>query len=483
MHPFTLFLAPLLLLCAIFFQNIYLKRKRLPPGSMGWPYIGETFKLFTENPNTFFTDRLQRYGEIFKTRILGCPCVMISNPQAARSVLVTQAHLFKPTYPSSKQKILGEEAIFFHRGDYHSRIRKLVQTAFLPSSMKDLVSDMEKIVIDFLPSWEDRTINTLNEMKKFSLEVAMLLAFGNGSDVDTQGIKQLYQCLDDGYNSMPINIPGMQYRKAMKARKLIDEKLRRSIHKRRVCMKPNRGLLGVLLSSNDILTDQQIVDNILGLIFAARDTTASVMTWIIKYLHDCTELLDAVAEEQESIHRGVLDENRKLNWEDTRRMLLTSRVIQETLRTASVLSFTYREAVEDVEFEGYLIPKGWKVLPLFRTIHHSPTFFPQPDQFDPSRFEVSYETQSSKPFPQPININRSHYVLQVSPNPNTYMPFGKGTHACPGSELAKLEMFILIHHLATRYRWEIVGEDREGIQYSPFPIPKQGLPIKLTKKL
>ena len=63
-------------------------------------------------------------------------------------------------------------------------------------------------------------------------------------------------------------------------------------------------------------------------------------------------------------------------------------VIQETLRTASILSFTFREAVQDVEFEGYYIPKGWKVLPLFRTIHHCSDFFPQPEKFDPSRFEV-----------------------------------------------------------------------------------------------
>jgi (+)-abscisic acid 8'-hydroxylase len=63
-------------------------------------------------------------------------------------------------------------------------------------------------------------------------------------------------------------------------------------------------------------------------------------------------------------------------------------VIQETLRSASILSFTFREAVEDVELEGYLIPKGWKVLPLFRTIHHSAEFFPRPEKFDPSRFEV-----------------------------------------------------------------------------------------------
>lgn len=63
-------------------------------------------------------------------------------------------------------------------------------------------------------------------------------------------------------------------------------------------------------------------------------------------------------------------------------------VIQETLRSASILSFTFREAVEDVEFQGYVIPKGWKVLPLFRSIHHCSDFFPQPEKFDPSRFEV-----------------------------------------------------------------------------------------------
>jgi hypothetical protein len=69
-------------------------------------------------------------------------------------------------------------------------------------------------------------------------------------------------------------------------------------------------------------------------------------------------------------------------------MPLTSRVIQETLRSASILSFTFREAVQDVEFQGYIIPKGWKVLPVFRSIHHSADFYPQPEKFDPSRFEV-----------------------------------------------------------------------------------------------
>ncbi|MCH81831.1 abscisic acid 8'-hydroxylase [Trifolium medium] len=53
--------------------------------------------------------------------------------------------------------------------------------------------------------------------------------------------------------------------------------------------------------------------------------------------------------------------------------------------------------------------------------------------------------------------------MQVAPKPNTYMPFGRGVHACPRSELAKLEVLILLHHLTLSYRWKIVGNE-DGIQ-------------------
>ncbi|XP_058109601.1 abscisic acid 8'-hydroxylase 2-like isoform X3 [Magnolia sinica] len=352
--------------------------KRLPPGSMGWPYIGETLKLYTQNPNTFFSNKLKRYGDIFKTHILGCPCIMISSPEAAKIVLVSRAHLFKPTYPSSKEKMIGPQAIFFQQGDYHSRLKKLVQASFLPSSIRGSVSDIETLVLKFLPSWENNTINTLHEMKRFAFDVAMLSVFGPNADLETDGIKELYRCLERGYNSMPLNLPGTSFHKAMK-------------------------------------------------------------------------------KEHEDIQLGKIKEKRgRLTWDDTRKMTLTNRVIQETLRAASVLSFTFREAVEDVELQGYVIPRGWKVLPLFRTIHHSPSFFPHPEKFDPSRFEVA-------------------------PRPNTFMPFGNGVHSCPGSELAKLEMLVLLHHLTTKYRWEVVG-DEDGIQYGPFPVPKHGLPIRVTTR-
>lgn len=107
-----------------------------------------------------------RYGDIFKTHILGCPCVMISSPEAARTVLVTQAHLFKPTYPPSKEKMIGPEALFFQQGAYHSMLKKMVQASFSPSTIKDSVSHVDQIVQKMVPSWTNRTINTLEEMKK-----------------------------------------------------------------------------------------------------------------------------------------------------------------------------------------------------------------------------------------------------------------------------------------------------------------------------
>lgn len=375
-------------------------------------------------------------------------------------VLVSRAHLFKPTYPKSKERMIGPEAIFFHQGAYHSRLKKLVQASLLPSAIKGSVSEIEQIVLKQLPTWKNSTINTLQQMKRYAFDVAMISVFGNKRDFEVEGIKHLYDCIEKGYNSMALDLPGTPFHKAMKARKLLNETLRGLIQKRTESGDAQSGgLLQELLRTRDQklnlnLSDSQICDNIIGVIFAAHDTTASVLTWLLKYLHDNDDLLEAVTREQEVIQRKMLNEKRRLTWDYTRHMPLTNRVIQETLRTASILSFTFREAVEDVEFEGYFIPRGWKVLPLFRSIHHCADFFPQPEKFDPSRFELP-------------------------PRPNTYMPFGNGVHSCPGSELAKLEMLILLHHLTTTYRWHMMGDD-DGIQYGPFPVPKQGLPIKVT---
>ncbi|MCO5583937.1 hypothetical protein L7F22_037855 [Adiantum nelumboides] len=438
-------------------------RKKLPPGSMGWPYIGETLQLYSYSPNSFFAAKQRRYGEVFKTHILGCPCVMIASPEAARFVLVSQAHLFKPTFPTSKQKMIGPQALFFHEGPYHAKLRKLVVSSFTPDGIRGMVSDIENLALTTLNSWEGQKVNTFMEMKKFSFKVGILKIFGGQEKLDMDDLNQSYLTLEKGYNSMPINVPGTKYNKSMKARRHLSKIIGKVIQERR-----DRGqvdneepnFLATLLAHKDEkgqgLSHEQMVDNIIGVIFASRDTTASVLTWLIKFLKSSPALLDSVTAEQESVRQKKSSLDYKLTWEDTKSMRLTTRVIQETLRVATILSFTFREAVEDVEYKGFTIPKGWKVLPLFRNIHHSPEFFPEPHKFDPSRFE------------SPLK-------------PNTFMPFGNGVHSCPGSELAKLEMLVFIHHLTTKFRWDF-DESKTGVQYSPFQVPQEGLPIRVARK-
>lgn len=185
---FVCLLAPIVLACAA------LRKRRaaapacgkgkalplpLPPGSMGWPYVGETFQLYSsKNPNVFFARKQNRYGPIFKTHILGCPCVMVSSPEAARFVLVTQAHLFKPTFPASKERMLGPQAIFFQQGDYHAHLRRLVSRAFSPEAIRDSVPAIEAIALRSLRSWDGRLVNTFQEMKLVGLGLGLdLLLF------------------------------------------------------------------------------------------------------------------------------------------------------------------------------------------------------------------------------------------------------------------------------------------------------------------
>lgn len=104
---------------------------------------------------------------MFKSHILGCPCVMISSPEAAKFVL-NKAQLFKPTFPASKERMLGKQAIFFHQGEYHANLRRLVLRTFMPEAIKSIVPNIESIAQDCLKSWEGRLITTFLEMKSVS---------------------------------------------------------------------------------------------------------------------------------------------------------------------------------------------------------------------------------------------------------------------------------------------------------------------------
>jgi (+)-abscisic acid 8'-hydroxylase len=90
---------------------------------------------------------------------------MVAGPEAARFVLVTHAHLFKPTFPKSKESMIGPSALFFHQGGYHLRIRKIVQSSLSPESLRSILPDVELIVQSLLHHWDGQVKATFHAMK------------------------------------------------------------------------------------------------------------------------------------------------------------------------------------------------------------------------------------------------------------------------------------------------------------------------------
>lgn len=133
---------------------------------------------------------------------------------------------------------------------------------------------------------------------QFAFEVGILAIFGHLETQQKEELKENYSIVDKGYNSFPTNIPGTAYHKALLARKRLSYILQGIISMRKEKGLLENDLLGHLLNYKNekgkSLTEDQIADNIIGVLFAAQDTTASALTWIIKYLHDNPTLLDLV---------------------------------------------------------------------------------------------------------------------------------------------------------------------------------------------
>ena len=129
---------------------------------------------------------------------------------------------------------------------------------------------------------------------QYAFNVALLSIFGKDEVLYREDLKRCYYILEKGYNSMPINLPGTLFHKSMKARKELAQILANVISIQRQMKHNHHNLLGSLMNDKEGLTDEQVADNIIGVIFAARDTTASVLTWIVKYLAENPSVLQAV---------------------------------------------------------------------------------------------------------------------------------------------------------------------------------------------
>lgn len=458
-------------------------RLNLPPGNMGWPFIGETIGYLKPYSATtigqFMEQHISRYGKIYKSHLFGEPTIVSADAGLNKYILQNEGRLFECSYPRSIGGILGKWSMLVLVGDMHRDMR-LISLNFLSNARlkTHLLPEVEKQTLLVLMSWkENSTFCAQDEAKKFTFNLmAKHIMSLDPGEAETEQLKKEYITFMKGVISPPFNLPGTPYRKALKSRSTILKFIEEKMEKRMSGMGKKRenleevDLLGWVLKNSN-LSKEQILDLVLSLLFAGHETSSVAIALAIYFLQSCPRAVQQLTEEHIEIAKAKkqLGET-ALTWDDYKKMEFTQCVINETLRYGNVVRFLHRKAIKDVRYKGYDIPRGWKVLPVVAAVHLDSSHFDNPHLFDPWRWHHPQNAPASS-FPPPPSSGAI--------TSNTYMPFGGGPRLCTGSELAKLEMAVFLHHLVINFRWESADTDQAfAFPYLDFP---KGLPIRVRR--
>ncbi|XP_075642403.1 7,8-epoxymelianol synthase CYP88A154-like [Castanea sativa] len=446
----------------------------LPPGDMGWPYLGglPTFlKAFkSDDPDSYIYNLVSKYGRtgIYKTYMFGKPSVIVCTPETCRKVL-TNDDQFKLGYPKATTILTGKS---FHgiTNAEHKRLRRLTTAPINGhEALSGYIDLIEGIVVSSLEEWAsmNRPVELLAELRGVAFKVITNIFISTYSESVITSVENLYTDLNAGIKSQAINLPGFVFHRALKARKKLVKIFQSVLDKKRVTMKDNTNqtdakkdmmdlLMGVKDEDGKQLADLDIIDLLIVFMLAGHESSAHGALWSIIYLSENPEVFKIAKEEQEKIMKRRPSTQKGLSLKEIRQMEYLSKVIDEMLRRTSISFSVFREAKEDVNMNGYLVPKGWKVLVWNRGVHMDPETYANPKEFDPSRWD-------------------NH-----KPRAGSFLPFGAGSRICPGSDLAKLEIAIFLHHYILNYNVERLNPGCP-VKYLPVARPTDMCLAKIIK--
>eukprot|EP01018_Ginkgo_biloba_P016324 Gb_33310 [translate_table: standard] len=449
------------------------RNKNVPPGSLGFPLIGETFgfvgAMKADIPKDWIDSRVAKYGPIFKTSLMGCPTVVMTGQAGNKFLFTNDYKTVVNKQPATVSRIMGKYNLLEVSVEDHKRLRGALMSFLKPEALQKSVGKMDTAIQRHLDKyWKGKeSVRVVPLMKRLTFGVACSLLFSLEECEDRETLMQDFTIALKGVWSLPLDFPGTAFRRGLNARSRLCKHLsaliemrRKEVHEGKAS--PRQDLISCLLTikdeTNQPLTTEEIIDNIIVVLIASHDTTSILLALLVKVLAMNPNIYDKIAQEQKQIlERKQPDE--ALTWEDVQQMKYTWRVAQESLRLTSPVFGGFRKTVKDIEYGGYAIPKGWQLFWVTSSTHMNEDIFAEPHKFNPSRFDG--QTASLPPY--------------------TFVPFGGGTRVCPGYDFAKVETLLAIHHLVTTYRWSTMIPD-EPVTRDPMPYPAMGLPIKLKVK-
>lgn len=422
----------------------------IPNGYMGLPYFGNTLSYFKASmcgdPKSFIDFFATRFGEggMYRAYIFGKPTIMVTKPEIIRKVLMDEEYLERGL-PNYMKKLIGLTTSI-EEDKYFRRLTAPVKSHGLLSDYFDYIDKTVSSTLEKYATTEE-PVEFLHKMHKLTFEVFMRLLIGD--EVNQELFDEMFEeitAVISGVHNLPINLPGFAYHKGLKARKVLGEIFKKLIDERREAMKdgksmPKANIIDMLLSNNNqdyeanMLSDKKIIEILVLFSFAGFEPVALMSVKAIFHLQKHPHFLEKAKEEQEEIVKRRASSNAGLSFDEIRQMTFVSKIINETLRIATDQSVFLRDTSTTFNINGYTIPKGWKFFAVVWNIHMNPDVYVQPKEFNPSRWD------------------------DIETKPGIFLPFSMGPKSCPGSNLAKLQISVILHYYLLHYRVEQINPE------------------------
>ncbi|MEL7330844.1 MAG: cytochrome P450 [Cyanobacteria bacterium J06560_2] len=449
------------------------KQLKTPPGPSGYRLL-KMSKLQTQ-PLEFLGGLWQAYGDLVRMSVMPGLTIFIStHPDHAEHILATHSERYaKPDFFLKPMGLVQGQGLFSSEGDFWKKQRRLMQPAFQQKQIMRLHGIVQSCVQSLIAKWEAKpegeVFDIADEMTRLTLEIVGKTLFsvdiGDESDRLRQALRVSVEYVYSRLTaplSPPLWLPTRTNRQFCQAKETIDEIVLEIIRKRRSCSSETEDLLSMLMAAQDEetgegMSDRQLLNEVITLINAGHETTATSLAWTWQLLGTHPEIMANMQDEVDSILTGNV-----ATYEQLRKMAYTRRVFNESLRLCPPgMGLAPRAALTDDEIDGYFIPKGSILnIAFYFTLRH-PAYWPHPDRFDPDRFLPAQA------------ISRPKYA---------YMPWGAGPHVCIGKGLAVMESVMILSAIAHRFHINLVS--KRPVEIDPrFTLrPKGGIPVTLSKK-
>ncbi|PSO51125.1 MAG: cytochrome P450 [Cyanobacteria bacterium SW_9_44_58] len=435
-------------------------KEELPPGPT--THALQQLIKWTAEPLNLLEESFQKYGDPFTLRFRkNNPFVYISNPESIQEILSRDCAKFDSGRNNHiLLPIVGEHSILLADGKQHARQRKLIFPPFHGEKIRHYGEIITKITQKTAKQWEDgKPFSMRPAMQQITLEVIMQAVFGISDSHRSQQLKtRLTKSLELTGGSIlqssllffPVfqkDFPGSPWRNFLQRQKAIHQRLQAEIEQRRHQGKvEGNDILSLLMSAEDEdgnpMSDGELRDQLITLLFAGHETTATALAWAFYWIHKLPNVRDKLLAELATV--TDVSDFKSLN-----RLRYLHAVCMETLRIYPVAILTFpRIAKSTVTIGNYEYPPETVLAPCIYLLHQREDIYPNPKQFRPERF------------------------LEREFSPYEFMPFGGGSRRCVGDVFAPMEMKIVIATVLKQYRLALAEKKevkpvRRGVTVAP----------------